>query len=632
MTTRIPVSSSRLVVLVLLVATTIAALSSSWVEDHQQHSYSCLVEARKSNPRSSVSHRSPPRSTTGSAAARKKGGAPPVSPRRRAPAYDDEEEDDEYLEDEEEEDEEELEEEDEYLDDDIDDDEDEDEYVRPSSRKSSRPRDPRRSSRSAGRGGPPPRSNSSRRGPPPRSAGGRRGPPPKRGRGPPPRSSGGRRGGGRAAPVVPYYSRGPSAVEGFLTGIRSTLPDPKDVATMAGSTLKAARQSTSSLSANLYREVKGLTSSELEQVLLKATRPDDAPVKGKHVERLVGVTWQLNKSYDLYDAVLRKLWSKMAEKDWRTTIKALYILHRYSQDGGPDHAPKLKARLRELRRTKDPKRKVKYFDSKLLLAGDANPDTVGYRAFVSRYSKYVLLRAQCFGGMFTEIAQEPKPDRRRKQAPKAITSTALRAEHLDACSMVMKAGMACQLRDESEICENTAICCERAAADMIGLTGAVATALNRVLKDEDLEGADPALLKKWCQLYSEELLPQTRAMVKKTAPKLDPFGLYLPSRMPATVRPELLEIGLALDESSKTTASAGADTTTGADDSGVQTEGQKAAADEDDEEEESTKEDAGEKGPIKAQDAEEEEGGELEEDEYEYEDESDYYDAEDEDV
>ena len=120
------------------------------------------------------------------------------------------------------------------------------------------------------------------------------------------------------------------------------MPDPSAVREAAVSSLNAARETTANLSSNLYREVKGLTSSELEQVMLKATRPDDTAVKGKHVERLVGVTYQISARYDIYDAVLRKLWSKMAEKDWRTTIKALYILHRFSADGAPEHAPALK--------------------------------------------------------------------------------------------------------------------------------------------------------------------------------------------------------------------------------------------------------------------------------------------------
>jgi ANTH domain. len=185
-----------------------------------------------------------------------------------------------------------------------------------------------------------------------------------------------RRRGGR---VVPYGTaasarRGvpqPGAFARGLSALRESIPDPNAIKDTALQSLSAAKETTSKLSSNLYREIKGLTSSELEQVMLKATQPNDLPVKGKHVERLVGVTYQISGRYDIYDAVLRKLWSKMVEKDWRTTIKALYILHRFSADGAPDHQAALKARLRELRRTRDPKRKEKYFNSKQLLAGES---------------------------------------------------------------------------------------------------------------------------------------------------------------------------------------------------------------------------------------------------------------------
>ena len=79
--------------------------------------------------------------------------------------------------------------------------------------------------------------------------------------------------------------------------------------------------------------------------MLKATKPDDSPIKSKHVERLVGVTYQISGRYDIYDAVLRKLWNKMAEVDWRTKLKALYILHRFSADGSPEHQAALKVRF-----------------------------------------------------------------------------------------------------------------------------------------------------------------------------------------------------------------------------------------------------------------------------------------------
>lgn len=391
----------------------------------------------------------------------------------------------------------------------------------------------------------PPPSSRARKGlpPPPLSSGRGRGAPP-----PPSRAGRGRGPSGRPGSVVPYAKPEPSAFTRGLEALKSSIPDPELVKTAALSSLKAARETTSSLSTNLYRDIKGLTSSELEQVMLKATRPDDTPVKGKHVERLVGVTYQISPRFDIYDAVLRKLWAKMAEKDWRTTIKAVYILHRFSADGAPDHAPSLKARLRELRRTRDPKRKDKYFNSKQLLAGDALPENVKFRAFMSRYAHYVLLRAQCFSGMFEEISTLPKPVKGKggsAAAAKPITSTNLRTENLDAAALLLKAGIACQLKDGEE-CENTAIAAERVASDLIGLCAAVAVALNRALKEDDLKGADPAILKKWCEFYKNELLPKTRAMVKRTSPKLDAYGMFLPSRMGTTVSNELLEKGLHL--------------------------------------------------------------------------------------
>jgi len=394
------------------------------------------------------------------------------------------------------------------------------------------------------------------------------------GGGPPPssssrrssRSSSGRSRSGRVVPYTHHRARPPqrppSAFTRGLAALKDSIPDPSTLKDATVHSLAAAKSSTARLSSNLYRDIKGLTSSELEQVMLKATKPDDTPVKGQHVERLVGVTYQISGRYDLYDAVLRKLWSKMAEKDWRTTIKALYILHRFSADGAPDHQASLKARLRELRRTRDPKRKDKYFNSKQLLAGDSTPDNISYRAFLARYAHYVLLRAQCFGGMFAEI-YDATPTRKKSKSssaktntpppPKPITSTCLKNEHLEASQMLLKAGVACSLKDD-ELSENTAIAMERVASDMIGLTTAVAKALNGALKsDDDSTDVDAGILKQWCVFYSEELLPKTKALVKSASPTLDAYGLFLPSRMGASVSQDLLQKGLKGVESAEKT-------------------------------------------------------------------------------
>jgi len=444
---------------------------------------------------------------------------------------------------------------------------------------------------------------------------------PGRGRGGPPR---GRRGPGRGNRVVPYTPRRqqPSTFARGITALRSSMPDPGSVKEAAMKSLSVARETTSGLSANLYREVKGLTSSELEQVMLKATRPDDTPVKGKHAERLVGVTYQISGRYDIYDAVLRKLWAKMAEKDWRTTIKALYILHRFSADGSPDHAPALKARVRELRRTRDPKRKGKFFSSKLLQAGDNSEETAKYRAFMGRYAHYVLIRAQCFGGMFDEIAAPPAKDsKKKKAAPKPITSTSLKVDHLDAAKLLLKTGVACVLKNGEEN-ENTALAVERVASDLLGLTTSVTGALTRALESGDLNGADPVLIKKWCEFYSEELLPQTRSMVKKTAPKLDAFGLFLPSRMGPTLSQDLLQKGMKLDETGSAVDGEEGETSSAT---------KKDSSSEEEKESDNTEEEAEIPEDADEDDNVEEVDDDVEEiDEYEYDDEEEYYDDEDE--
>ena len=148
-----------------------------------------------------------------------------------------------------------------------------------------------------------------------------------------------------------------------------------------------------------------------------------------------------------------------------------------------------------MRRSRDPKRKEKYFASKLLLAGDNRPESAKFRDFMMRYAHYVLIRTQCFAGMFDEITTPPPVNKKNKKAgPKPITSTCLRKENLDAARLVLENGVKCALKNGEE-CENTALAVERVVSDLIGLSGAVAKALNKVLQDDDLQGADPALIK-----------------------------------------------------------------------------------------------------------------------------------------
>lgn len=193
----------------------------------------------------------------------------------------------------------------------------------------------------------------------------------------------------------------------------------------------------------------------------------------------------------------------------------------------------------------------------------SQPETSGYRAFLSRYAHYVLTRAQTFGGIFNEIslAQTPPPTPSRKGRSKKSASGSsssakpknppLCEEHLKFSQMVLKAGLACTLHD-GEDSESTATCVERVAADLMGLTAAVATALKRELRQSQSNISEDSeeLVKQWCEFYADELLPETKKFCKKVTPKLDMYGLYLPSRIGSSLSQELLEKGLKLGSGS----------------------------------------------------------------------------------
>lgn len=195
------------------------------------------------------------------------------------------------------------------------------------------------------------------------------------------------------------------------------------------------------------------------------------------------------------------------------------------------------------------------------------PENQGYRAFLSRYAHYVLTRAQTFGGVFNEISLASMPSSSSSPPSKKGSSSSsgrskskvdgkkpknppLCEEHLKFAQMVLKAGLACTLH-EGEDSESTAMCVERVAADLMGLTAAVATALKRELKQSSSgevssSSSSDELTKQWCEFYAEELLPETKKFCKKVTNKLDAYGLYLPSRISASLSPELLERGLKL--------------------------------------------------------------------------------------
>ena len=87
------------------------------------------------------------------------------------------------------------------------------------------------------------------------------------------------------------------------------------------------------------RRVKIMCSSELERLLIKATKPDCEPPEEKYITRIVdtvstfpaAMAAQGMPNNDYYRIFLHKIWARITEPDLYSVIKAHYIFHRVAQ-------------------------------------------------------------------------------------------------------------------------------------------------------------------------------------------------------------------------------------------------------------------------------------------------------------
>ena len=113
---------------------------------------------------------------------------------------------------------------------------------------------------------------------------------------------------------------------------------------------------------------------------------------------------------DPYRVTLRKLWKKMVEKDWRTTTKALYLLHALSRQAPVKNSRALSRTLKAMLPEVDAKTGRKYFNRRELLAlapardGSENPKV----ALVDAYAGFVLRRALLFAAKFEDVSPKKK--------------------------------------------------------------------------------------------------------------------------------------------------------------------------------------------------------------------------------
>ena len=157
----------------------------------------------------------------------------------------------------------------------------------------------------------------------------------------------------------------------------------------------------------VQRQLKSYFSSDFEVMLLRMTTPDDLRLADDDLDRFVATIETFVRNMDVtsqsnpYRVTLRKIWTKAAECDGRTVLKAQFILHKLLQGTTPEDSLIFKTLLRKMLREKCKKTKSKYFD--IAKISTVSADTNHLKDFIGRYSLYIFQRAKTFTSSFEEM-------------------------------------------------------------------------------------------------------------------------------------------------------------------------------------------------------------------------------------
>ncbi|CAM9896488.1 unnamed protein product [Ectocarpus sp. 4 AP-2014] len=308
--------------------------------------------------------------------------------------------------------------------------------------------------------------------------------------------SGRRRSGARGSS---RYQRGRRAAAPTTRGFAVRMPAVSGAAIASalrqkmGSAAEAVGQAGSlaaSTSQKLKREVKLVVSGSWESALLKVTWPDDLPPDETLVLSMVDAVKTFKKDRDVtknsaeHRVLLRKLWAKMSEPDWRTVSKAVYLFHSILRDLPVEHHAILKIFLGKMSREWDKKTACRYFDLDVLCR--VSEEGEAFRSFVDRYGTYVFKRAEGFNARFQEL-----DTMQHEEGWENVVTTLAKAQK------AIDLGVSCQPQPEEET-ELTVLCLRNTALDVHQLWRRFHSALDWVLEeaeDGDLfDGADSAMV------------------------------------------------------------------------------------------------------------------------------------------
>mmetsp|Transcript_35094 Transcript_35094/g.57785 ORF Transcript_35094/g.57785 Transcript_35094/m.57785 type:complete len:463 (+) Transcript_35094:606-1994(+) len=227
----------------------------------------------------------------------------------------------------------------------------------------------------------------------------------------------------------------------------------------AGSIMNSMKQA----SHRMTRDLKEYFAGDVEAAMLKVTRPDDYSPDPLTMDSIVRQTEHFEIDEDVtsksncYRQLLTKIWNKLAEEDWRTTAKALLLLHKLLRTVKPEDGRCIKIFLMKMSREVHDRRTMeRCFSPALIRKTSCGPDHRRMEDFLGRYSAYVLQRGFIFTAGFAELRLMHKL---RHEDGVAI---------LYAAKKLLAKGLACRLRADEET-EVTAACLELLAADLCDL-------------------------------------------------------------------------------------------------------------------------------------------------------------------
>ena len=209
-----------------------------------------------------------------------------------------------------------------------------------------------------------------------------------------------------------------------------------------------------------YRRAKVLRSSAFEAMLLRATWPGDDAVPQDLLDEIVKHSIPAFKygrgsaEDDPYHMMMHKLWTKMCEKDWRTVVKSLYILHCVSRDCSVDACSRFALAIKDMSKVRNPKNpEHKYFD--LALIREVDDASATYEPFVGAYAAYVMHRSKTFSNKYEEL-KEISDQTHEKQA----------VARLKRAVLAMQLGLRCVVEDRDQQNVITGHACKQVANDL----------------------------------------------------------------------------------------------------------------------------------------------------------------------